>query len=245
MFYESIVASTGGSPFHAGYAQLVGVASGGQTTVAAPSVGAGTEASTKDSFHFGIVSVDGTGPITIQGNGKLINGAASITLAASPGASAHLYYSNSLGQWLAFLGAGGAGELPLPTYTSRGPVAPQALTGVATAVGGVSITTAAFGPTQKAIVTVSVELDTVAGVQDNVTLSIFDGVPAGGIDTYHQTAGNSAVDVLGAFNTVSWTLEIVGNGLARTFGLAVSEVTPGNVTIPINGCRAVIQIVDG
>lgn len=129
-----------------------------------------------------------------------------------------------------------------PTYTARG--GPFTLTATPTAVPGASVTTAAFSAAQKAIITCSVELDipTLADVTE-VTMSIFDGIAAVAIDTFRQTVGVGAGEGAGT-ETVSWTLEVVGNGAARTFGLAVSD--PATLTtIPANGCRTVVQIVNG
>lgn len=200
----------------------------------------------KSCFDFGVVNVDGAHPVIVATpDGKTLNGGANITLPASAGAFAWVFFDLTIGQWVAIINIAGAAFVPPPTYTARGPSAPQAITGSPVAVGTSSITTAAFSAAQKAIVTYSVQVNTTAGQQDDNTLSIFDGVAGNPIDTFAQTCGNSNVDLNPAHNTISWTLEIVGNGSARTFGLAVSGANPGNCTIPTNGCRGVVQIVDG
>lgn len=132
-----------------------------------------------------------------------------------------------------------------PTYTAKGPTeAPQLLTGSFVAVANAIVTTAPFTAQQKAIITTSVQLNAGAGVQDTAALQIFDGVATVGIDSFQQTVGNQAEEIA-EFETVSWTTEVVGNGLARTFGLAVEENVPGDISVPPNGCRIVVQIVDG
>jgi hypothetical protein len=246
-YYERVVASIGSSPFPAQYAELVAVSSGGVVTVLAPPVGAGTEQTTKDGFHFGVVSTDGTGPTTIQGNGKNINGAASIVLPAFAGASAHLYYSNVLGEWVAFLGAGVGAFSPPPTYTAKGPAAPQTFTNAGlVAVNGASITTAPFSASQKAIITYSAVLhNSGAGAPAQTLCAIFDGTAAVTIDVFEQDLDTGDTTENIDHEVVSWTVEVVGNGLARTFGMSVETLTANNATIEINRCRGVVQIVDG
>jgi hypothetical protein len=245
-FYERVVASVGGSPFQAAYAELVAVSSGGQTTIACPVVG-GTEATSKDTFHFGVVSADGTGPITIQGGAHNINGAASIVIPALAGASAHLYFSNVLGEWVAFLGAGLGSFTPPPTYTARGPVAPQTFDNSApTAVTGATVTTAPFTAGQKAIITASATMhNATAGSLSTAICDIFDGIPANAIDTFEQDLdpGDAAENI--DHQTISWTTEVVGNGGARTFGLAIVAGSANNVVVEAQRCRVVVQIVDG
>jgi hypothetical protein len=132
---------------------------------------------------------------------------------------------------------------PPPTFTAIGPFSPQALTPAPTAVTGTTIITAPIKPSQKAIITYSVELDTTStGVKNTAVLSIFDGTPATPIDSFSQTVGTTG-DGANAEQVVSWTTEVVGTGTARTFGLAVSSA--GALQIDINSCRAVVQIVDG
>jgi hypothetical protein len=247
MYYERVVASVGGGPFQAQYAELVSVSAGGQTAVNCPVVAPGTATTTKDTFHFGVVSADGTGPVTINGNGFLINGGASVTLAASPGASAHVYFSVSLGAWVAFMGAGGAFGAPPPTYTAKGPAAPQVFTNAGlTAVNNSSITTAPFSASQKAIITYTVELtNTTAGANAQANFGIFDGVAASQIDVWHEALVPAAAGETTDHRTVTVVTEVLGNGGARTFGLSIVANDANNLTVPTNGCRGVVQIVDG
>jgi hypothetical protein len=130
-----------------------------------------------------------------------------------------------------------------PTYNANGPFAPQALTALPTAVAGTTIITAPFKASQKAIITYSVELDTTTtGVKNTAVLSIFDGTPATPIDGFSQTVGATG-DGANAEQVVSWTTQVAGNGLSRTFGLAVSSA--GALQVDTNSCRGVVQIVDG
>lgn len=242
-FYEKVVAASGEGTFLASYATLVAVHSGSPTTILCPVVG-GTENTTKDTYHFGVISLDGTGPITILGNGFDINGGVSVTLAASPGASAHVYFSNVLGQWLAFLGGGGENELPPPTYTAKGPPAPQTFTNAGfTAVTGASITTAAFSSNQKAIVTFSAVVFNAASTEATANLEIFDGVVGTPIDSFEQHIDQTTEGVFD-YQVISWMLEIPGNGLARTFGLAITSIDTNAITVNANRCRTVVQIVN-
>lgn len=242
-YYEKAVVSTPGEVFQAAYAELVIVHAGSATTILCPVIG-GTEATSKDTFHFGVISNDGTGPVVINGNGFTINGAASITLAASPGASAHVYFSNVIGAWLAFIGGGGASELPPPTYTAKGPPAPQTFTnGGLTVVTGAAITTAPFSASQKAIVTFSAVVFNIASAEATADLVIFDGAPGFPIDSFEQHIDLVTEGVFD-FQVISWTLEVPGNGLARTFGLAITTIDAATVTINTNRCRSVVQIVD-
>lgn len=242
-YYERVVLATGEGTFPAKYAELVAVASGSPTTILCPVVG-GTENTTKDTFHFGVISADGTGPIVINGNGFDVNGSPTITLAASPGASAHVYFSNALGQWLAFIGAGGAAEVPPPSYTAKGPPAPQTFTdsGV-TAVTGASITTAAFSSSQKAIVTFSAVVFNAASTEATAVIEIFDGVVGTPIDTFEQHIDLVTEGVFD-YQVVSWQLEVAGNGSARTFGLGITSMDTNTITVNTNRCRATVQIVD-
>lgn len=128
-----------------------------------------------------------------------------------------------------------------PSYFVEG--GPYSLTATPTAVPGSSVTTAAFSASQYAVITCSVELDIAAGDETEVTLHIFDGVATNAIMTFHQTVGIS-----GGEGTVqaslSWTVRVVGNGGARTFGLSVSD--PASlVTIPASGEATVVQILNG
>jgi hypothetical protein len=243
-YYEKAVVSTPGEVFQAAYAELVIVHAGSATTILCPVIG-GTEGTSKDTFHFGVITNDGTGPVTINGNGFNINGAPTLTLAASPGASAHLYFSNVIGQWLAFIGAGGATAVPPPTYTAKGPPAPQTFTNAGfTAVTGTSITTAPFSASQKAIVTFSAVVFNIASTEATADIEIFDGVVGTPIDSFEQHIDLVTEGVFD-FQVISWTLEVPGNGLARTFGLAITSIDTNTITINTNRCRAVVQIVDG
>jgi hypothetical protein len=138
---------------------------------------------------------------------------------------------------------GGEGNPLTPSYTANGPSSPFVVPVPPTAVPGVTIITAPFAASQKAIISYSVEVDTsTVGTQQDVTISIFDGTPGTPIDTYHQTIGNSTVET-NSRATISWTLEVPGTGGARTFGVAVS--TPGGLVVPVNGARGVVAIVNG
>lgn len=250
-FFERVRVIAGSSVGSIPYGALTAVqgASGISTiqlpnaTTAAVAPGAGL----KESHSVGVLNVDGAFAVNvIAPDGKTINGLSTLLLPASPGAFAICFYDVPAGAWFAVTAAGGgAFFVPPPTYTAKGPVAPQALTGAFVAIGGASVTTAPFTALQKAIITCSVTMSATAGTQDNVTTQIFDGVATTPIDTFEQTVGNSAVDVLTGFETWSWTTEVVGNGLARTFGLAALEVSPGAVIVPTNRCRTVVAIVDG
>jgi hypothetical protein len=134
-------------------------------------------------------------------------------------------------------------SLPIVSYTAKGPPVLFVLSPAPTAVGGAIIITAPFAASQKAIVSYSVEVDTsVIGTQNDVTASIFDGLQTNAIDTYHHTIGNTAQESQSQA-TISWTLEVPGNGLARTFGVALS--TTDGLQVPMNGCRGVVLIVPG
>lgn len=105
---------------HAPYGALVSVegAAGsiavGTPLVIQPSAYSGV----KDTFHFAVVNSDGAHPITIAStDGQLINGAASILLPATAGASALLFYSNQLGEWVALLGGSG-GQAAIQSFTN-------------------------------------------------------------------------------------------------------------------------------
>lgn len=243
-----------GTPTPVPYATLTGVlgASGPSSTFVLPNETAASVApgaGLKWAHHVGFLNMDGAFPIVIAApDGKLINGSPTLVLPAAAGAFAICFFDiGSGGSWLAITSGGGGGGppfVPPPTYTAKGPVAPQALTGAFVAIGGASVTTAPFTALQKAIISCSVTMSATAGTQDNVTTQIFDGVATTPIDTFEQTVGNSAVDILPGFETWSWTLEVPGNGAARTFGLAAMEVTPGGVIVPINRCRTVVAIVD-
>lgn len=224
-------------------------APGPSTTIILPNATAAgvSPAGMKECHDVGVLNADGGHPIVIAApDGKNINGSPTLTLPASPGAFAWCFFDVAAQAWFAITAAGGGALfVPPPTYTAKGPVAPQALTGAFVAIGGASVTTAPFTALQKAIISCSVTMSATAGTQDNVTTQIFDGVATTPIDTFEQTVGNSAVDVLTGFETWSWTLEVPGNGLARTFGLAAMEVSPGAVVVPALRCRTVVQIVDG
>jgi hypothetical protein len=199
----------------------------------------------KDASHFAVVNLTGASGLVIGGNGNDINGATTLALPAFQGAFAEVYWSTELQQWGAFVGSG-AGGTPPPSYTVRGPTgAPYILTGAPVAVPNSSIITAPFTAQQKAFLIWTVELDlSTIGTEDTATMSLFDGVAGNPIDTWHHTVGN-ATEENSASQTITMQTEIVGNGGARTFGLAVSEAVAATLRIPIFGCRGTVMILDG
>jgi hypothetical protein len=235
-YYEKVVLSAGGSPFLASYGELIAVTAGSPGTINAPSMaGLGTEATTKDAFHFGVVSVDGTG-FTLSGNGKNINGSSSITIAATPGASAYLYYSNVLGEWIAFL-SGGATAAPLPSATGKNGSAVPLNNSTPTTVLESSPLTAAVG--QKFVVTFSCEIDNAGETAPLAEARLYIDTIGGEIDTFKATT------IASGSITMSWTLEELGDGSAHIFGLGIQLSTAESVTVPVDGCRYVVQVVGG
>lgn len=109
--FEQIVPVAAGV-FQAAYAELVAV-DGAGVTVNAPVI-SGVQ---KDTKHFAVVNVNGSAGLTVSGNGNLINGAASITIAATAGAFAIVSWSNVLAEWVALesTNAAAASSLPAPT----------------------------------------------------------------------------------------------------------------------------------
>ena len=237
-YYEKVVLSSGGSPFLASYGELVAVTAGSPGTVTAPSMaGLGTEATTKDAFHFGVVSVDGTG-FTISGNGKNINGTSTITIAATPGASAYLYYSNVLGEWIAFLSGGATAPVtPLPTFTGKNLATVNYTNASPTTTLLTAPITAAVG--QKIIVTFSAQITNPGDTAVDADWSIF-------IDTSGGIIDNGAITtIVGGSVVLSWTLEENGDGGAHTFGLQIQLSGAESVNTPTDGCRYVAQVVGG
>lgn len=216
----------------------------GAVTIHAPQLTADISHS-KTTFHFAVINEDGAGTITIDTpDGKTINGSATLVLPATAGASAIVMLDLTNGQWIAFE-TGPTAPFPiLPSYTAQG--GGQNLTQVPTAVLGASMITAPFSASQKAIITFATEFDTAAGLEDDVTISIFDGVAGSPMHTWHQTCGSSSRDTTDWFNTVAVTMEVIGDGSARTFGLAVSQTNAGTVvSIPNFGCVGTVQILNG
>jgi hypothetical protein len=229
------------------FGEIVSVqGAGGAVTISTPNL---TGLSAKMCFDFAVVNGDGAHTISIvDPSGRTINGQASLGIPSAPGAFAMLWFdilaNAGAGAWVAFVGGGGGLGAAI-SYTVRGPIAPQAVTVTPTFVNNATIVTAPVGATQKLIITYSVEFQQTAGTQANATMSISVDTAGNVVDTYRQTLGNSGIDVNPEFNTVSWTLEINGDGLAHTYGLAVSVDVGGNTTIQSAKCRGVINVVDG
>ena len=221
----------------------------GSVTVSTPNFTTPAGQSPKMCFDFAVVNGDGAHTVTVSDpSGRTINGQASLGIPASPGAFAMLWFDTlanaGAGAWLAFVGGGGGLGAAI-SYTVKGPAAPQAVTVTPTFVTNSTIVTAPVGATQKLIISYSVEFQQTAGTQCNATLSISQDTAGNVIDTYRQTLGNSGIDVNPEFNTVSWTLEVNGDGAGHTYGLAVSVDVGGNTTIQTNRCRGVIDVVNG
>jgi hypothetical protein len=144
---------------------------------------------------------------------------------------------------LALARARGGANAPR-TLNLVGPVAPQAVTGAYVAVGGTAIATGVIPIGKRVILTVSVETDAGAGVQDNVQLRICDGAVGVSVADFADTVGNSTIE-LAEQSTVSWTAVVSGDGLAHTYFPAVKESAPPGITIPALGCSFTVQIVAG
>ena len=220
------------------------VGASGPVTISTPNFTSPAQ-NPKMCFDFAVVNADGAQPITVSApDGRTINGQASMTIAASPGASLELWYNSLAGNWVALLGSGGTAGVWPPSYTAKGPSAGQTVTVSPTFVNQASITTGVVLATQKLIISYSAYFQQTAGTQANLTLGIGQDVVGTILDAFKQTLGSSAVDVNPGFNTVSWTLEIPGDNTAHTYGLVVSVDVGGNTTMPIGACRGVIRVVN-
>jgi len=132
-------------------------------------------------------------------------------------------------------------ENPPTPLTAKNTAGPTTLTTSPQSI--VSVTTPAFSSAQHALITVTCEYDTSGGNQDQVTFGIYDGVVTNNIDEYHQTVG-VATSEGNVQDTTGATTLVAGNGGARTFGLQAFEFSAGLVTVPANGARIVVQILD-
>lgn len=113
--FERLVPFAGPGTLAAPYGALVSVSgASGSVGVTAPPTNVPSFRDVKDAFNFGVVNADGAHAIVVGTvDSTNINGSSSpIILPASPGASALLFWSNQLGEWVALLGAGGAGAIP-------------------------------------------------------------------------------------------------------------------------------------
>lgn len=242
LFEKTVATAVSASAVYGAITVVRGAA--GSVTVNAPQLTADV-LHTKAAFHYAVINEDGAGTVILATpDGKTINGSSTITLPAAAGASAFVFLDLTNGEWIAFL-SGPSAPLPAPpAYTAQG--GGQNLTQTPTAVAGASITTAPFTASQKAIITYATQFNSAAGLADDVTISIFDGVASSPMHTWQQTCGDTARDTTPWFNTVSVTMEVLGNGSARTFGLAVSQTNAGTlVSIPVVGSVGVVQIVNG
>ena len=204
----------------------------------------------KDAFHCAVVNLLGSTGLVINGNGNDINGSPTLSLPASAGAFAELYWSVQLQQWAAFV-AGGSGSafVPPPTYFARGPSAGDQtfVAGAGTAgVTGVAITTAAFSALQKAIVRCVVEVhNATVGSFSQADFAIFDG----SVGTIIEGPLRESIDPSGEttdYHTTTIQTEIVGDGLGRTFGLQLAADASGsNVVVRQNTATIIVEIVDG
>jgi len=234
-YFERVIPVVGGSPFAAQYGALHAVSSGAPGTVNAPNVGAGTEATTKDAFHFGVVSTDGTS-FTIAGNGKNINGASSISVSGPAGASATLYYSTALGAWVAFL-SGGASVTTPPTYTGKNGSLITYNTSTYTSVLATPTITASLS--QKVILNFSCQLTCGGDAGVDMQGRIYADVVGVNIDTFVQTVDSGEKQI------VNWQLEVGGDGTGHVYGMAWLEGADEDVSTPIGACRFVAQVVNG
>ena len=241
--YDSVIGVSSGTIL-APYATLIAV-HGNNVTVQCPATTTQLPPVVKDAKHFAVVNFTGASGLLIDGNGNDINNGATLALPATAGACAHLYWSTDLQQWMALVsGAGGAVTFP-PSYTARGPTVRQVFDNSAfVAVGQAQVTTAPFTSGQKAVIMVTRELQSsTVGALAQANYHIFDGVASNGIDEWHQMLAPPDETTAGP-DTSTCVTEIVGNGSARTFGLAVVANDAQNVAIPAQGCRIVVMILD-
>jgi hypothetical protein len=111
---------------------------------------------------------------------------------------------------------------------------PLFLTPTPTAVAGATITAPALPASRSYVITYSAELDN-AEAPTTVTARIFDGVPGAGIVVFHQALAASDAQ------NISWTVKVVGNGLARTFGLSLADPN-STASVPAAGCVGVVEL---
>lgn len=250
IFERVVEQSTTGVALYGSLTSIAGAS--GTITVHAPTV-AQMGGAPKMCFDFGVLNADGAHTVTIDTtDGKTINGGASITVPATAGAFAWVFYDLTAGQWVALL-ASGDQPSNLPSYKALGPTTDQTFTnGGAAAVNQAQITTAPFPVGQFAILTATFEVhNATAGATATAVCGIFDGTAGVIVDadlsssptTLQQTLDpNGEIQV---FEVVTITTRVAGTGLARTFGISIAAADANNVVVRAGMARIVAQIVAG
>jgi hypothetical protein len=111
---------------------------------------------------------------------------------------------------------------------------PMVITAIPTAVPGATIVAPALPPSRSYVITYSATLNN-AEAPTTVTYRLFDGVPGIGIVTETQALVGSDSQ------NISFTVKVIGNGLARTFGLSLADPA-ATATVPSGGCVGVITL---
>lgn len=228
--YERIIPFAGPGTTQAQYAAIIDVAGAASGVgVAAPRTDFPVNRDVKDTFHFAVVNSDGAHPIVIGTlDGTLINGSAFLTLPASPGAFAMLWFSNVAGEWVAFVGGGGANAQPIVSQTITGGLSPIPNVAPGTVV---SLVVAVAATTQHIHMNFDCEVDTEAvapgttvtftkridGVVSDTRVESFSGsveaiIAFGDLFT-GLTVGNHTIDVQAQSSVAATTA--IGAGNAR------------------------------
>jgi len=221
--FENIVPTSVSA--QAAYASVTAVeATGGPVTITAPLL---TGRAPKDTFHFAVVDADGgaaTRPITVNGNGKLIAGSASIVL--NVGLSGAIFvYSITLGEWVPFFFGPAVTAPPPPIVLARGWNDNAALVTLVantpTIVVAKDINCTATGKV-RATVTGIVQNAGEVGSNSTLNVSISHGAAATPED-YTQGPGGFGSTIL-AGSLVSFALTVDLDSVAVIFPLGITQV---------------------
>jgi len=229
--FENIVPTSVSA--QANYASVTAVGgTAGPVTVTAPLV---TARSPKDTFHFAVVDDDGGAaarPITINGNGKNINGSPTLVLSVAF-SGAILLYSTQLGEWVAFEFGPAVATPPSPIVLARGWADNAALVPLPavtpTIVVSKSITPTATGKVRVTITGI-VENSADPGTNSTLNVGISHGLLATPLD-YVQGPGGFGITVLGT-DLVTFALTV------DLDAIAVPVVFPVGTPVQINAVLA-------
>ena len=230
--FERVIPDAGPGPIIAPYGALIEVSgAGGNVVVQTPPTNNPGYRDVKDTFNFGVVNSDGAHLVFITTpDGTLINGAASLTIPASPGAFALLFFSNVAGEWVALVGGGnGASTQPIVSQTITGGLNPIPNVAPATVV---SLVVAVAATTQHIHMNFDCEVDTeAAGAGTTVTFTKrIDGVVS---DTRVETVAGTIADTI-AFGDLFTGLTVGNHTIdvqAQSSAAAVTLIGAGNARL--------------
>jgi hypothetical protein len=206
------------------------IAAASNITITAPPTNLPDYVDVKDAYHFGVVNSDGAHQVVVNtSDGTTINGAPSITIPASAGAFALLFFSRFEGEWTALVGGGSGGNAqPIVSQTITGGLSPIPNVAPGTVV---SLVVAVAATTQHIHMNFDCQVDTEAAPATTITFTKrIDGVIS---DTRQETVTGSESAII-AFGDL-FTGLTVGNHTvdvqAQSTAAAVTAIGAGNARL--------------